>query len=225
MGESNQEMFARLAAEEAAQSPPSPPKPPRKITKTDLQSMGVPKLLWRAHDKAIPESAKTPVSRIQERLEEFLRMGLALFFWGAAGVGKSSIASVLAKAAYLKCFDVLWLSAAEYREALRRNERYSDEFSMRQRCLDVICLVIDDLTDFDLEDKFYGRPEFLHLARRRAENRKVTIITTRLNPEEDLSDFLGGVTSIVPVPVIGENYRERRQDALCDELFGGDDDA
>ena len=182
----------------------------RKLGRVDLERMNLPEDLWLAK-----------VETYLRNVDEAMANGAGLVVHGSKGVGKTAIASLIAKEARSRGYTALFVRLWELREMIRSRMQYDDDSSMAQRAREVEVLVLDDLRQEDAGEKFFTLSEINELVRYRASRRLVTIITTRLDkgvltgpPMNSLLDVL------LLFKVSGPNLHDSRKRALKEAVLG-----
>ena len=205
---------------------------PRHLSREDLKRVGLPESFWRVSLKGVPEAYVQPLKRYMMHtsddtlctlLCERVRSGQGLLIYGDPGVGKSSVAALIARRARAWRFTVYFTTATALREGRRGGYLFDSEEdrTVWDRAHEVDLLIMDDVTEQDLADRYYGQEELLSLLRVRAENDKTNIVTTRLpSSHAFVAELQSSVPGMGPFPMRGEN-RIRQQNAdLYADLFG-----
>ena len=193
----------------------------RKLGRVDLERMNLPEDLWLAKVQTVSEDAREKVETYLRNVDEAMANGAGLVVHGSKGVGKTAIASLIAKEARSRGYTALFVRLWELREMIRSRMQYDDDSSMAQRAREVEVLVLDDLRQEDAGEKFFTLSEINELVRYRASRRLVTIITTRLDkgvltgpPMNSLLDVL------LLFKVSGPNLHDSRKRALKEAVLG-----
>lgn len=207
---------------------------PRQLYANDLANMRMPRMYWRTTLDEVPESARVEVGTILERIGNdriYDPEGVTFLLVGAEGVGKTGIASLLAKRARAWRHSVLFTSWRQVRDARRSPEAtmYDAEAqkTLWTRVTEVRLLVLDDITADDVEDRYHGADVLLSLLRDRAQAQQSTVLTTRTPLDTTLPDyaerFPGAVLATIPrviaLRVTGPNMTLRRNQALGETLY------
>ena len=203
---------------------------PLKLTREELRRIGIPDPHHRARFKRVPEPAREPLRRymgegVDPRLKERLNTGQGLWIFGEPGTGKTAIASIIARRARAWRYTVHFATATSIRDARRNHLMYDPdiELTVWDRCHAVDLLVIDDLREADLADKYYGEAEFYSLMRMRSDAGKTTIVTTEMGISHPFAAKVqNGVAGMGPFRVRGENRTRERNKALYYDLFSDD---
>lgn len=193
----------------------------RALVKADLQRMNLPEEHWMAKVQFVSESVRPAVERYLTCIHERAGTGAGLLIHGAAGVGKTSIASLIAKEARSRGFTVLFVHIWELREMIRSKIPFSDEATMVDRAREVDVLVLDDLREEDAKEKFLPLSDLQALIRYRSSRRKLTILTTRIALRVLEAPPLSGFSEVLlHFPVMGPNLHREKKKALEEAVFG-----
>jgi DNA replication protein DnaC len=194
----------------------------RVLNKTDLRRMNLPEQYWTAKIGGVQQAAKKPVESLLSKVEKALDEGISIVIHGGPGIGKSSIASILAKEARSLGFTGYFTSFWELRENIREGDQFDETDSVLSRARSVNMLVLDNLRTEDTTDKFYLSLQAIEdIITYRRSKKLVTIITTRLSPTGDfppsIKDALAGS---VYLTFKGVDLRANRSKELTDEFLG-----
>lgn len=194
----------------------------RALVRTDLERMGLPESLWRSRVQTVPASVQQVVHNYLFKIESYIERGVGLFVTGAAGVGKSGIASLVAKEARMRGHTVFFTSVFLFREASKAKVVFDEEQSFVQRCRAVEVLIFDGLTIDDLSG-FDARVVEELVAYRKSKN-KLTVITSRApaseirkKSERFIEATLGAT---VYLDVVGADLNLESHKALSKEVLG-----
>jgi DNA replication protein DnaC len=197
----------------------------RPLVKADLTRMNLSEEHWFARFDQVPESVRPVMERYLRNLNERLARADGLYLYGAPGVGKTTVAAVVAKEARAHGFTVYFTRVWELREMIRSRIDFDDETTILGRAREVNLLVLDDLRDEDAREKFFPLSEITALLRDRRERRRVTVITSSVTPEvldsavwAAFSNALDG--SLVRVEVEGPDLRDLQRMAQEKEVLG-----
>lgn len=194
------------------------------LNKEFYDVMQLPQVLHNASIDKIPDSVKPRIEKLLAKLDSALCDGVGACIYGTPGCGKSSIASVIAKAARSREFKVRWTTVWALRDGLR------DTFSGNRDTIydlakTVDLLVIDQFRagDFD-EQKTFGLRDFIALLEHRKNNNLSTILTLNDHPYQ-YGAVLPAVLAaarpgMVSVEVSGPDLRADKNEKLTDEYFG-----
>jgi len=201
---------------------------PMRLTRGELTRVGIPTPLQGVRLRDVSTPAKESLERYvgrgkSEDLKERLAEGVGLWIHGQAGVGKSSVAAIVARRARAWRFRVHMVGVSVWREARRGGVVYDVDLdqSVVDRCIEVDLLVLDGLTASDLEDRYHGEEALLSLLRARSEARKATLVTTSLPLTHPFAQrVIRGVQGLVPLEVSGSNRIYDHNRGLYGRLFG-----
>ena len=154
-----------------------------------LERMGIPPRLWGVTYGVMPAPLHAPVRRYVAGIEKFLSQGSGFYIHGPAGVGKTSAAVVLLKAAWEQGHVGYYTTVKDLRQAVKDDTEFDGSESVYARCKSVDLLVLDDLAQDDFRPFTLGLGEIEHLVGTRAARGKTTILPTRLAPSAFLPDY------------------------------------
>ena len=193
----------------------------RDITWEDLKHACVPKQYWGAKLASVPESAQIPITKYCEHIEKIVDAGTSIYLMGLAGVGKTSAAVVLVKAARMARKSVYFTTLWRLKEDVHSRAQFDQEQSVIRRCMAVDLLVVDDIKPDPHRNGFIAN-DFAHLLRSRLADKKATILTGGATKEE-WSEIPGMAallsSSYVGVRVKGENLSQKRKDVIKNFLY------
>jgi DNA replication protein DnaC len=197
----------------------------RKLTQSDMTRMNIPELHWKTRIKFIPESVAIATRNYLLELDRMLEKGVGLLITGSRGVGKTSLATIVLKEARSVGYTCYFGSVWEVREKIKNKILFAGETLMLDRCREVDFLALDDLGAEDARDFIFGTKNVVELIKYRAGRGKVTLITSRLDMDEEDKSILMNETAglLVTLDVTGPDLLEKRQDLLHDMLFKGSD--
>ncbi len=196
----------------------------RKLERSDLKAMNLPGEHWTVKFDLIQPKVKDQIENYLSKIDEAFSRGVGLVLMGPPGVGKTGIASVIAKEARARRYTTYFTTFWQLREDIRDERPYNDTESVFARARNVELLILDNLRVEDAVEKFYLPLRAIEeiLAQRRA-NKLVTIVTTRLTVAElrqhmpGFADAIQG--SLLVVGVEGENLREKQNKTLANEFL------
>lgn len=196
----------------------------RALVPADFERMNLPERYWRAKIQGVPESVRPAVERYLFRIDEHVARGTGLFVLGAAGVGKTAIAALVAKEARARGHTVFFTTVWELVASMRARAEFEDGVSIIDRCRDVDVLVVDDLSPDDTKDPFMGARGIEGLLVSRVERQRVTVITSKSPPDELRATYRSLLEatqdSLVRLAVIGPNQREQNYQKLEADVLG-----
>jgi DNA replication protein DnaC len=196
----------------------------RALSPPDFERMNLPREFWRAKVSGVQEGVRHTVERYLLRIREMREKGIGLLIHGDSGVGKTSIAALVAKEGRARGFTVLFTGVWELREMMRSRVMFEEGTSIQDRCREVDILVLDALGPEDAAEPWVNEKFLADLVNYRRSYRKVTIITSRL-PMDVLKSAMPSlldavIGALVPLKVVGENLKFRRHDELVREVLG-----
>lgn len=187
-----------------------------------LQRMNIPERYWLTSYTGVPTALQKPISNYFEKLPSMLQRGVGFYVHGPAGVGKTSAAIVMLKAACEKNRWGYYTTVKDLRQAIREEWTFDGEASVLARCKEVDLLVLDDLALDDFKNFTFGIGEVEHLLSNRAARSKTTILTTRLTPDTFRSEYPALLQTMqgnfLSVSCVGPNLKEEAAAQLRREL-------
>jgi len=193
----------------------------RILSRADMLRMNIPEEYWRAKLDYVSETARKSVKTYLKNIDEAVANGAGLIIHGGRGVGKTSIAVMVAKEARAWRYTVLFTRLWELREMIRSRIPYDAETMMAERVREVTVLVLDDLRQEDVTEKFFTLSEINQLVKYRASRRKLTIVTTRLPMQTLESSPLDALSDVLLLfPVEGRDLHEVRKQKLEQSILG-----
>lgn len=195
----------------------------------DLERMNLPPEFWRVKPADITHPrTKRVITRYLKHINERFKDGHGMRLYGAAGVGKTSIAAMIAKEARTWKYTVLFMMIWELREAIRSRIQFDENVSIQDRCREVDFLVLDGFVDDDINERLVNALFLEQLITYRGQRGKVTIITTRIGAREfetakGLSAFDAGTKGYCyPFKVDGDDQRASRVEDMRAKILGED---
>jgi DNA replication protein DnaC len=147
--------------------------------------------------------------------------GAGLFLTGLEGVGKTSIACLVAKEARKKGFSGFFTSTFDLRENMRAKVSFDEDRPLFTHCREVDLLVLDSFEEADFQDMFVNLRLVQDLLSARAAQLKVTVVTSRVSPiNPAIQQLLSLGTNLVQVQVEGENMRKVQRASLENLIKG-----
>jgi len=198
------------------------PQRRRALMPEDLKRMCIPEVLWRVKLHGVQDSVRNVVHNYLFKIDTYVKQGVGLFIVGERGVGKTSIAALVAKEARMRGHTVFFTPVYMLREAVKSRVNFDEDITYLKRCRDVDVLILDDLHAADLTGFDARLVEDLLSYRKQAQ--RVTVVTTSEKPTawgdkaSELKVLLLG--SLVTLDVQGENLNEERHEALSKEVLG-----
>lgn len=197
----------------------------RELTRGDLERINLGREFWKANVDGIQdEEVSRIVSRFCKNIIEMIYDGLGIAFSGSAGVGKTSCASIILKEAIRRRFSGYFVTFEDLQEIRFEDRKYgdgSDGVSVKQQLTRCDLLVLDNFNEPFLRDKAFGPDQLEKLIRKRNDNKKSTILTTRIGSLGDyysLRDMI--LFSMAPVRVDGVNLREEVKKEVGRKVIG-----
>ncbi len=197
----------------------------RDLQASDYTRMNLPADLWERTLADVPESIREPIALYcrcdpdAARVDEMVRDGLGWVLWGDPGVGKSTTAAVIAKEVRSHAHSVFFVTVHDLREMIRSKATFDDNtVTVMERAKDVELLVIDGVRQMDPRDPVFNGYELERLIESRLAWKKATVLTTRLNPNEQKLHFPDAMEAMrvrcAVLEVKGPNRREGVQAEL-----------
>lgn len=199
----------------------------RRLVPADFERMNLPEELWTTKIQGVPESVRSTVENYLVRIDEMVDNGAGLLLFGPKGVGKTSIAALIAKEARAAGKTVYFTTLWELRESVRARFMFDETLSILDRCREVDVLVLDGFKEEDADPKEYhfGMRSIEELLSTRGVWKKVTVLTTALREEDigrktpRLAEAIQG--HLVPIEVKGPNQALERQKKLAEVVQPG----
>jgi DNA replication protein DnaC len=196
----------------------------RGVGPPDFERMNLPEEFWRAKIQETPESVRDVVHSYLFRIKDLVQKGAGLYLYGPVGVGKTGIASLVAKEARARSFTVFFIGVWELREAVKVKMQFDESASVLDRCRSVDVLILDNLREEDEKEYMVNGRMLEELISYRKLKKRVTVITSKMTPM-DLRGKMPGlydatVGSLVPISVVGDNRRVRAHQDLVQEVLG-----
>lgn len=194
------------------------------LTESVLRRMGLPRDLWTSKVPAIQDvAARDAVIGWLRNIDRMFADGVGMLLFGGPGVGKSAVASILARAARERGKTVYFTTVWELRQAIWNKEPFDSERTVFERARGVDLLVLDDLVVTDSTERVFGLKDLRALIGSRAAEKRVTVLTTQMTPGQ-LDDGFPGLMGVVKgcmlgIEVAGKDLREARQQSLADAVL------
>jgi len=180
-------------------------------------------------DGIVDPSNRRVINRYLTNLEENFRKGYGLILYGEPGVGKTSIAALIAKEARSWKKTVFFTMIWELRECLRARVMFDDSTSILDRCREVDLLVLDGFVEDDIDEKLVNARMLEQLITYRGQRNKLTVVTTRIDRErlqtgKGLRHFKAGTESYLYLyKIVGGNLRTSRKEEMRAAIKGEGD--
>jgi DNA replication protein DnaC len=196
----------------------------RQLVRSDFERMNLPRGFWRARIQGVQESMRDVVRRYLVNIDTMCKRGAGMLLSGNPGVGKTAIAALVAKESRMRGYTVYFTTIWELRECVRNRIDFEDGKSVLQRCREVDVLILDELGLEDVKDYHFDIHALEQLVKARAAQRRVTVITTRLDSDKLLSSMSGLMNAtqgcMVPLRVAGIDLRQQQSEELNELLLG-----
>lgn len=196
----------------------------RPITADDLQRMNIPEALWRAKVQHVPESVRETIQNYLERFDTMAEKGAGLALWGKPGVGKTGVATVIAKEARALGYTAYLTTVSDLRDSMRERRMFDDSSSIIDRCREVDVLVLDSFQATDATDHYVNLKSIEELLVQRGGRLKITILTTDITWTQLVQNhgaFARTISAyLVALEVKGEDLRTKRGSMLSAVVLG-----
>lgn len=156
---------------------------PRKLDVDDYARIHLPRPVWDATLEGVPEGIRAGIAKYTTHIKEVKSRGYGLYLCGDRGVGKTGVASVILKTARSWGYTAYATSVTELREAIRNHEAFDSEASVYDRCRTVDFLLLDDLQQSDVGERFFGVNDIRNLITNRFDRGLITVITSLVSPK------------------------------------------
>ena len=157
------------------------------LTANDLQRMNVPEQFWKATVPEATESVRPVIQNFIENFKLLFAQGAGIYLSGAPGVGKTSAAVVLLKAARARFKSGYFARVAELRDAIRLQHDFDADQTVLSRAREVDMLVVDAFSEVDFKLPYFKLEDLMDLVAQRGQRQRVTVVTTTL-AESDVRD-------------------------------------
>lgn len=193
----------------------------RALGRVDLERMNLPEDVWFATVQSVSDKTRGSTEKYLRNIDHAAANGAGLLVHGSKGVGKTAISALVAKEARSRGYTALFVRVWELREMIRSRIAFDADSSMAERAREVNVLVLDDLRQEDVGEKFFTFSEITQLIRYRASRRRLTIVTTRLAIRAlDSPPMDALLDALLLFPVEGPNLRDERNRELEQSLLG-----
>lgn len=201
---------------------------PKELTEFDWNYMCLPRALRDVDPRQVVKELWNPLIKymgppLKPGISRRVEAGQGLLLYGSQGIGKTSIAAIIAIRARSWRHSVYWTTYSAIRKCRRDGGFFDpdDETTPLERAQTVDLLVLDNLTEIDLTDKYYGEGELLHLLKVRSDIRRPTVITTRmLSRVRFMTTLVESIPGLIPFPVKGPNRVAAANSEFHKQLFG-----
>lgn len=194
----------------------------RSLDPDDFRRMNLPPEFWRVSTDKVPEGAQEPVNNYLSQASTLVNEGVGFVLSGDAGVGKTSIAALLAAEARRLGFTAFFTTVSDLREMIRNRIAFDPTASVLERCRDVRLLILDNLRPEDAREHPFDAAALEGLLESRVQWNRATILTTRMKFEEfaktykSAMEILRGHSAFFDI--IGVNQRESEERRLLKRL-------
>jgi DNA replication protein DnaC len=192
-----------------------------KLRKEHMMLMRLPPRFWKASLEGIlsPELKKV-TSIFIDGVHEHLDDGVGFLFYGNNGIGKTGAACVIAKAVRRTGASVFYTTAESLRQAVLRNEVFSEFQSTDDRAHTAELLVLDDLGKEHSGSTGWSETYWENLIRVRNASKRSTIVTTNLDLDALQNSYYPSMLEsmkecMLPVFAEGKNRRDDKAKALA----------
>lgn len=200
----------------------------RKLGPIDYRRSGLPELYWNARLDCVPERVRPVIARYVAHLGEMMKRPAGLLLTGPSGVGKTSIAAIILKAARAqipKGYTAYFTSCWELREAIKNRSSYDEEQTVLDRVREVDLLILDGLRADDAKDPYHLTPRVMEeIILTRGAQRRPTLLTTSLTRRDLTETYTSLLTAtadvLVTLEVVGASQREAQARQLRSEILG-----
>ena len=205
----------------------------KRLTRGIIERTRVPQRFWHVTYDEVPESVRHHLGNYLRSIDEMLDDGEGLLLWGPNGVGKTSVAALIAFEVSRRGGTAYFVTAESLRLASIDRTAFDDETTVMERALDVELLIIDDLGKEHRGGTEYAEHLIENILRVRLANRMATVITTNLPISGDRQGRIAGLNTVysistlevlrealLPLEVFGENKRVALADHLQERLAG-----
>lgn len=202
----------------------------RELTIEDAKIMRLPPAYRGARWSVIQDSqVKDLTKNYCDRIVDHVEGGRGLLIAGKAGVGKTSVAAVLAKEARRWGFSVYFVTANELRGNTIDDGDFDTDMTVWERAKSVRFIVIDGFDSDYIDDKLFGPRRFEKLVRERNDNLLTTIITSDI--QKSLWDSTAEMKRLretiykhaLKVTVEGVNLNEKLHGEMAAEIVKSTD--
>lgn len=193
------------------------------LTRVQLKRLNIGELYWNASYDQIPKHAayKMFVGRYLVKLETVINKGIGLYLWGDNSRGKTYIAAIICKAAVEKGYTAYMILADDLKSAVIERLLFDEDTTVMQRAKDVDILVVEDFgKEYRGDNSNFVEVQFENLLRARRRRKKVTIMTSNMNPDDELQKIYGNSTAeilkeiLYPYEIKGKNWRNTEAEKI-----------
>lgn len=196
----------------------------RSLKQDDLERMNIPTALWRSTIAGVPEQIRPKIAMYLSKIHDAVDKGAGILLTGNPGVGKTGIASLIAKQARSYLYTAYFTTFWELRDAVKNEIMFDESSSVITRAKAVDVLILDNMRIEDGDEKYgFSMRAIQELLAYRQDRQKITILTTMLNYDR-LNGIAGmglALSGFIKLEVVGPNLREKAAKSLKADLMGG----
>jgi len=158
----------------------------RELHIDDMRRIGVGKRFWGVTLDQIPDSGKykEELKRYLENLSSNIKGGVGLLFYGDYRQGKTSAATILAKAVVAHGGTAFFIRSDDLVGSMIEKKPFDADQTVMERIEAVDLLIIDDVGSEHVGKSQFNSSLLERLVRHRYDNKKVLIITVNLQPNK-----------------------------------------
>lgn len=193
----------------------------RDLHPDDMRRMGVGKRFWHVSVDQIPETAhyRKELDRYLQNLEENVRSGVGMMFYGDYRKGKTSSAVILAKAVVAYGGTSYFIRSDDLVSSVLEKKEFDQDQTVMQRLDTVDLLVVDDLGAEHTGKSHFNVALLEKIVRYRYDNRKALVLTVNLSPKNLVEVYGEGTLKVIKsmmrvVEVDGTNWYEQEVSSI-----------
>jgi DNA replication protein DnaC len=195
----------------------------RVLTRKNLERMRLPRRFYKVRFDSISRGEHCfCIESYLTQIGDALKKGFGMVIWGANAVGKTSVAALCLKESRRIGKSGLFITANQYIADSIGHVVFDDAHNVKERCLLVDLLVLDDLGKESANSAVGGvntARMFEDLLRERSASMRSTIVTMNISPKK-LEDrygksFAGLLSESTPfVEMVGPSQRKSAREDL-----------
>lgn len=201
-----------------------------RLTQAHVEGMRIPRRFWDVSFDQINEEIRPKIDVYLRNLDDKLDRGEGLLLWGNNGVGKTSVAVLIALEVRRRGASVLFTTAEGLRSSVLEGTMFDDEQTVIERARAVDFLVLDDLGKEHPGETGFTERLFENLFRERSAARRTTFVTTNLpmRPGDGGGKALTNVyipsmievmkETLHPIRYVGTNLRDAVRADMADRM-------